>query len=325
MPEYPGMTLRPHQLLCAVCSLGEDDRAAIDQESRDILAAVRETPDLPITLNCNLGEVFAYQDPGTPGDAPEGGEFSTSRDLEILCRLNLVPGATLPARIILHRLLDTIENLSGICCYDSVTSDAWKGCPKAHSGCYEKARRKGIGAIIPTRPEQEMKRDKQASIAAMQSGEAIGVRPHILLCSLCQYGGDIRPPYPEDNLPELIQLMLEKRDTRITLVPHADWAMCAPCPYRVPELNACIIHKGSGGLPNQMKDLRVLQKLGLTYGATLNALDLYRLIFERISGTLDICRIECPRLSVWWDPCAHAAANSETYEKGKQLLLAEMG
>ena len=41
--------------------------------------------------------------------------------------------------------------------------------------------------------------------------------------------------------------------------------MCAPCPSRAAKCNGCVNNKGSGGLPNQMRDLRVLQKLGLHY------------------------------------------------------------
>ena len=114
MSECRVMTLRPCQLMCAVCSLGEDDSRATDPGSREILEAVRRTPDIPVTLKCHVGEVFAYGDSGTPDDAPEGQEFVDSRDLEILCKLNLFPGATLPARLLFHRLLDAIEETAGI-------------------------------------------------------------------------------------------------------------------------------------------------------------------------------------------------------------------
>jgi hypothetical protein len=314
------MTLRPYQILCAVCSLGGDG-SATDERSAEILEAVRKSPDMPITLACNVGEVFAYQDPGTADDTPEGPEFNLKRDLEILYRLNLPPGSTLPARIIFNRLLETIEDTAEICGGCS----AWNGCPKASSGRYRKGREKGISAIIPPRDAQEMKTDKEKSLAAMYSAGAIGVRPHILLCALCQYGGGTRPPYPEDNLPELIQLILKKPDTLITMVPHADWMMCAPCPYRAPALNACVNNQGSGGLPNELRDLRVLQKLGLRFGSTLKARDLYRLIFERISGTLEICRLDHARPSVWWSGCGAATTNSENYEKGRKLLMAQLG
>lgn len=325
MSEHPGMTLRPYQVVCAVCSLGEDGSGTTDERTGKILESVRTTPDRPVSLRCNVGEAFGYQDPGPADDTPEGAEYNISRDLEILHKLNLAPGCVLPARVIFNRVLDTIEEVSGICGYRSVSSEAWKGCPKADSGCYERGREKGIEAIIPPRDESEMEADKKESLEAMYQADAKRVRPHILLCAVCQYGGGTRPPFPPDNLPELIQLILREPDALITMAPHADWMMCAPCPSRAAELNACVNNKGSGGLPNQMRDLRVLRTLGLTYGATLKARDLYKLIFERIPGTLAICRIDQAKPSIWWTGCGAATADSEGYKKGRELLMAELG
>jgi hypothetical protein len=280
---------------------------------------------MPITLRCNVGDVFAFQDPGTGDDTPEGAEFNRRRDLEVLLRLNFVPGETVTARILFNRLLDRIASVSGICGYESVTSDAWKGCPKAKSGCYEKGRGRGITAIIPPRSEKDLEREKKESLEAMYGARTTGikVRPHILICAACQYGGGLRPPYKEDNLPELIQLVLKEPDTLITMAEAADWMMCAPCPNRTPELNACVNVKGSGGLTNQLRDLRTLQKLGLTYGATMRAKDLYRLILERIPSTLDICRFDSLTPSVWWDGCGARTTDNESYQKGREALMRE--
>ena len=325
VPKDAGLTLRPYQVLCCVCSLGGDHDGAADRGTATILRSVRRNPDLPITLRCNVGDVFAYQDCGTADDTPEGAEFNVRRDLEVLHRLNLVPGCALPARVIFHRLFERIECVAGICGYGPATLGVWEGCPKANSGHYAKGRQKGIGAIIPPRTDQVMREEKMASLAAMGHAESVDIRPHILLCAVCQYGGGVRPPYAEDNLPELVETMLEAPDTLITMARGADWMVCAPCPYRVPGLNACVNHKGSGGLPNQLRDLRVLQKLGLTYGATLRAGDLFKLIFERISGTLEVCRLDHASPSVWWDGCGVAAANSERFEQGKRMLMAKLG
>ena len=158
----------------------------------------------------------------------------------------------------------------------------------------------------------------------MYEAEAIPVRPHILICAVCQYGGGVRPPFKADNLPELLQLMLRKPDTRITLAEGADWMMCAPCPNRAPRLNACVNVKGIGGLTNQLRDVRTLQKLGLTYGATMNARELYKRILERIPSTLEICRLDSPTPSVWWDPCGEMTTNKEEYEKGREMLMKEL-
>jgi len=214
--------------------------------------------------------------------------------------------------------------VSGICAYDSATSDAWKGCPKATSGCYEKAREHGIARIIPPRSEEEMAGEKRKSLEAMHQAEAITIRPHILVCAVCQYGGGARPPFKPDNLPDLLQLMLKKPDTLVRLVEGADWMMCAPCPSYVPATSACVNVKGSGGLTNQLRDLRTLQKLGLTYGSRIKAGDLYKLIFERIPSTVDICRLESPTPSVWWDPCGERTSNNEDYRKGREMLMKQI-
>ena len=317
--------MRPYQILCAVCSLGEEDAGAEGQKSGEILDLVRRRPEVPVTLRCNAGDVFVFQDPGTEDDTPEGAEYNRKRDLEILHRLNLAPGTTVPARILFHRLLDQITTVSGICGCSDATCDAWGSCPKAQSGRYERARAKGIGAVIPPRTEEEMGADKEKSLEAMYAARKTGItiRPHILVCAVCQYGGGTRPPFRPDNLPELLQLILKEPDTLITMAEAADWMMCAPCDHRAPELGACVNVKGSGGLVNQLRDLRTLQILGLTYGSTVNARELYRLIFEKIPSTVEICRFDAPELSVWRDGCGSMECSSENYDKGREELMEE--
>jgi len=323
--ECPALSLRPCQLLCAVCSLGEDGSGLRDEKLKGILENVRKTPDMPITLTCNMREVFGFQTSGPEEDTPEGADFNKRRDLDVLLRLNLPPGVTLSARILFNRLLERVKTVSGICAYDVVTSDAWKGCAKAKSGRYEKALGKGIKAIIPPRSEEEMTRDKEESMADMYKAKRAGiaVKPHLLLCAVCQYGNGTRPPFKPDNLPELIQLILKEPDTLITMAEGAPWMMCGPCPNRAPELNACVNVKGSGGLTNQLRDLRTLQLLGLTFGATMKAKELYRRVFERIPSTLAVCRFESPQPSVWWDGHGAWTTNSKGYEKGRKELMKE--
>jgi len=108
----------------------------------------------------------------------------------------------------------------------------------------------------------------------------------------------------------------------------ADWMMCAPCPRRVPELNACANVLGSGGLSNEKRDLDMLQRLGLQFGSTMGARELYRLIFDRIPSTADICKREgstCP--SVWWDGCGESnlEQGNANYEAGRRELLRQLG
>ena len=43
-----GVTLRPYQLLCLICALGESDGPPKDPKLRAVYEAVRQDPDLPI-------------------------------------------------------------------------------------------------------------------------------------------------------------------------------------------------------------------------------------------------------------------------------------
>ena len=321
-----GLEVRPYQLLCTVCSIGEGEAASRDAKVAAILGAVRGNPDMPITIVCNVGDVYAYQDPGTGDDTPEGADFNRKRDLDILQRMNWPPGITLPARTAFKCLLERIPTVSGICGYDEVTSDHWTGCPKARSGFYEKGREKGIVAIVPPRDEKEMAEEKEASLKALYSTKEVTIRPHLLLCAVCQYGGGTRPPFKPDNLPEFLQMILnEKPDMPVRIVRQADWLMCAPCPKRVPDLNACVNVLGSGGMSNEKRDLDVLQRLGLRFGSVMKARDLYRLIFDRIRTTAEVCARPgnaCP--SVWWDSeCGESdpEARHKLYEKGRAELM----
>jgi len=178
--------------------------------------------------------------------------------------------------------------------------------------------------IIPPRGEEEMAGEKEASVKTLYETKEIKVRPHILVCSVCQYGGGTRPPFKPDNLPEMVDLILTKKpDIPITLVKGADWMMCGPCPSRVARLNACVCGPiKSGGLYNEMKDLNVLQRTGLTYGSTMKACDLYKLILERVPDTQGVCALPVdgkPPYSIWFDPCGDK--KHPNYDKGREQLL----
>jgi hypothetical protein len=339
------VALRPFQLLCAICRIGEGHT----EKDCDKIKQIRENPDIPVTLVCNAGDIFAYQDPDTSEDNHGSFEFNRKRDLEILQRIDLPPGVILPARIILHRIWDRIESPTGICDCGDMASDSCKGCPKANSGYYEKGREISLryavpgwntrldfsesdlagtqGAIIIPRTKEERAKAKEESIRAMYKAEAISVRPHILLCAICQYGLGERPPFETDNLPEMLQYILKKPDAKIRIAEAADWMMCAPCPS-MNKYGACYNVKGRAGLTSQLRDVRVLHKLELAYGDVINAQELYRRIIERIPTTAPICGtishgVEAPL--VWDDECGHHSESLPEYVEGRKLLAKEFG
>jgi hypothetical protein len=345
-----GVSLRPHQLLCAICSIGEG--GAAEEDGR--IKAIRENPDIPVTLVCNAGDIFAFQDPGPADDMPGGPGFNRKLDLEILQRLDLNPGATLTARIIQHRIWDRIESLSGICDLGEETSHAWKSCPKSGAGFYEKGREISLKYAVPScgsqvnfsetdlpnakasrvliipRTREERMEEKRKALEAMNRAEAIPMRPHLLLCAVCQYGGGARPPYDTDNLPEMIQFILKNHDAKIKMADGADWMMCAPCPSRN-KANGCVHVKGYDGLPNQLIDIRTLQKLGMTHGDVMNARELYQRIFEKIPDSNLVCGTVAKgagKGSVWDEGCGHHSEKGEPYQpyiKGRELLIKEFG
>jgi len=333
------LTLRPYQLLCTICSLGEEGKDSAQQYTKcgQIRDALRKNPDMPVTLACHAGALYAYQDSGTEEDTPESEEFNRKRDLDVLQILDLAPGCTLPARAIFSTLLKGVSTVSGLCGYQTVTSEAWKGCPKANSGNYERGYEKALketwyshlsNALVTPRTEEEMAQEKKKSLEALYSASVVTIRPHILVCAVCQYGDGLRPPYKEDNLPELLDLIISRNpEIPIRMAPGADWMMCAPCPGRNSKLNCCIHVWGSGELDSQQRDLNLLQKLGLKFGSTMKARELYRLIFERITtthGIPDICIKYNTMPSVWWDECGghlYQANPKAKYEKGKRELM----
>jgi hypothetical protein len=332
------LTLRPYQLMCAVCSLGEEGK---DQDKRyenikEIRDIIRENPDIPLTLSCHAGALYDYQDSGTDDDTPEGEEFNRKRDLDVLQILDLTPGCTLPARAIFSTLLKGVNTVSGICSYDTVTGDAWKGCQKASSGNYERGFEKASrdswfskldDVVAPPRTKEEVEKEKQKSMEELYSSDVITIRPHILVCSVCQYGAGLRPPFIEDNLPELLDLIINRNpDILIRMAFGADRMICAPCPGRNPELNCCTHVWGSGEIVSQKRDLDLLQKLGLKFGSTMKAKDLYKLIFDRVTtthGIPDFCLRYNSMPSIWWDNCSgqlYGGNPDAKYTKGKREL-----
>lgn len=334
MSDCPVVRVRPYQLACLICRAGSDAPAPADDRScgaTDRIAhlgqLIREHPDTPLMLCANIGDAYGWQDPGHDEDTPEGVDFNRKRDLDILQRLDMAPGWVLPARVLIKRMLLCLPTVAGVCGYDTVTGPGWEGCAKAHSGDYERGVAKGFAPHLPPRPADEMAADKQRSMAAVEQAEVVRIRPHILVCAVCQYGGGTRPPYPEDNLPELLQIILAGRDVQVELVPGADWDMCAPCPHRSVE-GHCVTGRVSGaGAYNEMKDLEVMQATGLHYGDVLSAREAYRLIFARIPTADGVCaltKVDAPLYSIWKDGCSSMTFPGP-YEQGRKLLWEAFG
>ncbi len=283
------LTVRPYQLMCLVCVSGaewpDEERTPALRRLADRL---RAQPQQPVRLVCNADSAYSHQNPGTAEDTPEGGLFNEKRDLDILQRLGLVPGSVRPGLELLQELLEQIPTAQGICGYVETTAPHWRGCPLACSGRYERGIQAGVEALLPGRTAAEKALVKRESVAAMYRAGGLRLRPHHLMCMACFHGGrEELEPIDEDNLFEAIDIIQRCPAIPVTLV-RGCCVICPPCSHYEPERNQC---QGGHGmhLRDQKKDLDVLQRLGLAYGDTLPACDLYGLLFERVPSTRLIC------------------------------------
>jgi len=318
---FPTLPLRPYQLMCIVCRIGggcSDDLG--DPRLTAILAAVRQDPKLPLTLRCNVDTVYRYQNPGHAEDTAEGELFNAKRDLDILQKLGLVPGDTRPAVDMFARLLEKVPQALGICGYETATSDTWRGCPQAAGGNYEKGHALGIKALIPPRDAEEMAEYKKKSAAAVYEAQTLRIRPHHLLCMSCFHGGkDKLAPIAADNLFEAIDVIQKNPTIPVTLIAGV-CMICPPCANYDPVNRLCLGGR-SMALRDQKKDLDVLQRLGLKYGDTLSAKELYQRLFERIPSTRDICAYgDGEARSPEWSICG-SAKDDTPYQKARAARL----
>jgi hypothetical protein len=320
------LDVRPYQLMCVVCRIGRGQTRDLgDAPLTELLADVRKNRAVPIRLCANTDSVYRYANPRTAGDSPGGELFNEKRDLDVLQKLGLVPGDTRPAVDLFERLLAKVTTAKGICGYETVTSDRWRGCPRADSGDYEKGRAMGIGAVIPPRDAEEKAEFKKSSAAAIYEAKTLRIRPHHLMCMSCFYGArmDELAPIQEDNLFEAIDAIQQNPDVPVTLI-RGTCMICPPCSRYDPETGLCLGGK-SMALRDQKKDLDVLQKLGLAYGDTLPARKLYERLYERIPSTRDVCGYGTgEETAPEWRICG-APEGQESYRKARAAMLGIKG
>ena len=298
---------RPYQLMHIVARIGDglgtggsDDLG--DTRLSEILGAVRRAPNTPLTLVCNTASPYDYQNPGPDEDTDEGRLFNLRRDLKILQMLGLVPGDSRPALELFTRLFENVPTARDILWFEIETSSAWKGEPR-ESCRYDEGHRLGLQAVIPGRPAEAMKTAKQVSVDALRQAAMLIIRPHHLMCMACYYRGpDDLSPIEEDNIFEIIALLQADPQISIKLV-EGPCMVCPPCPMYDPQLNKCVGEVGIG-LRDELKDLHVLQRLGLAYGDVRSAGELYQKLFDRIEATPEVCGFgETGYKAREWRPC----------------------
>lgn len=321
---FGAIDVRPYQLMAIVSKIGQGCADELGDPGLDeILAAVRQNPAVPLTLRCEVTSCYDFQNPVSNEETPEGHLCNVRRDLKILQRLGLTPGATRPALDLFEHLLESIESAEGILWFDKVTSETWHGQPREECR-YEEGRALGIQAIIPPRSRTEMDRVKVKSVQDMYQAGLLELRPHHLMCMTCFFGGRHElGPIKEDNLFEAIDVIHKNPDIPIKLI-CGPCMICPPCPRLLPAANHCVGGHGMG-LRDELKDLDLLQRLGLKYGDTLSARVLFSRLYAEVASSREICGYgDGIERSREWSICGGKEVNLR-YERGRMEGLGFLG
>ena len=295
MQEYHSMDVRPHQLMMIVSKLGagcKDDLG--DAELNEILKASRANPALPLTLRCPTTTVYDYQNPEDRYKDSKEELFYARADLTILHLMAMVPGETRTAIEMFNKLISGVKTAKDILYFDEVTSEQWQGIPEACH--YDKGRSLGIRSIVYQRDPEDEARYKVSSTKLMYDGKKLQIRPHHLMCMSCFYGlRKFAPPKKnlqfapirEDNLYEAIEIMDRNPEIPVELV-CGTCMICPPCYNYDKATKRCVCPTGMS-IRDELKDLDVLQRLGLNYGDVMPAWKLYELLYEKVPSTKSIC------------------------------------
>lgn len=341
--------LRAHHLLCAVCAAAGAKKPPCGVEVTDtIRKAIGSHPFIQLKLTADLDLARAhYLDINAENHSSLLDEYyqrradfaNRAKDFEVLCRLDIRPNTIHPAIDVVRQLFLKIENLEGVCYQSFGPSADWPECKYARTDLYRQTREKGgarcysmdacweLGeelagcgpyALLPIRSKEEMRQAKVESCEKIEQANQLFIRPHHLMCLMCHYGlGDIENPLNVDNLHEILVKMRKNPDILVTL-SEGCCMICDPCPAYYPDKHICAwIYTR-----DQLKDLRVLQKLGLKPGDSMKARELMNLLADRIKTSAEVCgpHVFVPE-SYTWAPCS--GAETGRYEKGLSKGLFE--
>lgn len=279
----PEITIEARQLLGLICRKGGAECPLIGAEqAEEVLAQLAASPAVAVRLVSDAEELPHYTWSGQRAE-PED-VLNRMRDLKVLQRLGLCPGGTRRSRYLIELLFQRIGSPWEICAFDT---PGWEGCERARSGAYESVRSAGWSDVVYCRSNEERAAYREPNERAVAEGEGLFIRPHHLMCMSCWYnGGTGVGPRPNDTLAEVLERIQREPDVPITLV-EGPCEACDCCDGYHPESGRCV-HSG-GLIRDYLKDLDLLQRIGLMPGDTLPAREVLRLIFERIGSTTEIC------------------------------------
>jgi len=166
--------------------------------------------------------------------------------------------------------------------YEKLVAEGTCGSLKEQYYAGEEMAGHGIWALIRPRTKEEMSAAKRESAEAIKKASRLFIRGQHLLCILCTRTSETTLDW--DNLIELRDRMLADPDVPVVVVEGC-CMVCDPCIEYDPERNIC----AHAQLKDDLRDLMVMEKLGIAPGAELPAGEIYRRIYERIDTLKDVC------------------------------------
>ncbi len=144
------------------------------------------------------------------------------------------------------------------------------------------------------------------------------LRPYQLMCIICRLGRkNSEQYYFENRLNKILGTITKNIHVPVSVVANVDGTFKFQnpgCQYDTPE----------GKEFNELRDLTILQKIGLMPGSTWPASELFRLIYEKVQTCSGVC-IYNDAASEKWGKCKFAETGN--YErgiaKGYDLLFAD--
>lgn len=337
-PDAEPIEARAHHLLCAICVRGGCEnppagRLKIGHLLKTIwqypYVSLKITADLDVNRSHYLDVYVNRGQKVLPKNFKkrQADYINRRKDLEVLRLLGIAPDTTLPAYLAYSILFSRVRSLENIC-RSTPGSDKWPECPHARKGYYEKITSektyspkeltelgealdgKGIWAIIRPRTYEDMSTTKATSVKAIQKSDYLFIRPQHLLCILCT--ADAQEPLIQDNLIEVRKRMEDNPDILVTLTEGC-CMICDPCfEYHAGE-NICI----RTHIKNQLRDLNILEKLGMKPGDSMSAKELYERVYARIGSLRDICAWgDELDTAPFWSPCN--GWKSDKFERARE-------
>lgn len=325
------INIRPYQIMCLICRLGkkkESDYYFVEELER-LQEAIKADLNQPLLLRCNVESTFKFQNSGTELDTPEGELFNLRRDLTILQRLGLTPGSAFPATDLIRLFVNGLTECSDVCGAPQHHTEIWQGCKFATTGNYERGLKEVLSVLGGIRSKSQRITCKQETAPQMYQHEILEIRPHHLLCMICFLDGktlEELQPIDEDHLYEALEICQKNPSIPIKLVA-GPCMICPPCHGFDPDSGTCSAAFGMG-LRDQKKDLDTLRQLGLKYGDVFPAVELYKLIFDRVENFTAICGFtNARRTGPAWTVCSgeNDLEGRKCFYEGKKCGLHILG